>query len=147
MSRFKDPRLHIDDFVNNLLVACPSCNKCATVITEFQEVSTATDSCLRRLFICNHCGKIDEAMNEYQLWLKANCKGNILWAYNLKHLEYIENYVQAKLRESSRHEKLGWCNQGLFSRLPVWIKEKRNRNIILMTIKKLKKTINVGKRE
>jgi hypothetical protein len=140
--RFKDPRLHLYDFADYFLVKCPSCHQCATVTTSNEE--KVLNLFKKKTFVCNHCGRIEVNSNNHQLWLTANCKGNILWAYNLKHLEFIEGYVTAKLRESNKHEKLGWYNQGLFSRLPKWIKEKNNREAIIKTIQKLKESINIG---
>ncbi|WP_156130557.1 hypothetical protein [Paenibacillus durus] len=143
MPRFKDPRLHLYDFADIFLVQCPSCSKCATVTTNSEE--KVFNLFKKKTFVCYHCGRIEEGSNNHELWLVANCKGNTLWAYNLRHLEFIENYVQAKLRESNKHEKLGWYNQGLVSRLPKWIKEKNNREVILKTINKLKGSVDIGK--
>lgn len=67
------------------------------------------------------------------LWLKINCCGEILWAYNYKHLEFIENYVSAKLRE-----RKPFVNKSLASRLPKWIKSAKNREEILKAVAKLK---------
>lgn len=140
--RFKNPRLHLYDFADYYLVKCPSCDKCASITTN--DNKQVHNLFKEKLFVCNHCGSISEGSNNYDLWLTANCKGNLLWAYNLKHLEFIENYVGAKLRENNRHEEFGWDNQGLFSRLPQWIKDKNNREVILKTIQKLKRSVDLG---
>jgi hypothetical protein len=57
---------------------------------------------------------------------------NILWAYNLEHLEYLKNYVGAKLREAASGGKyaLAW-------KLPNFIKLAKNRNKILKAISRL----------
>jgi hypothetical protein len=40
------------------------------------------------------------------LWLQISCCGETLWAYNLKHLEIIEQYVSAKLRERKKKAEI-----------------------------------------
>lgn len=70
------------------------------------------------------------------LWLQADCCGETLWFYNPEHLQYVENYVQATLRERTVHD--GCRNRTLNSRLPTWIKLAKNRQAVLKTIAKLK---------
>ena len=67
-----------------------------------------------------------------KLYLYSEIGENVLWAYNYEHLEFIELYVQAKLRERIPNH-----NSSLASRLPKWIKDKKNREPILKAIKKL----------
>lgn len=71
------------------------------------------------------------------LWLQIECCGETLWAYNRKHLEFIENYVSATLRE-----RIPNVNQSLASRLPKWMKQAKNREAILKAIEKLKKKLH-----
>ncbi|MGI5171658.1 hypothetical protein ACQEU3_45665 [Spirillospora sp. CA-253888] len=33
------------------------------------------------------------------LWLQRSCCGHVLWAYNVRHLDLLESYAAAKLRE------------------------------------------------
>ncbi|MEW9532434.1 hypothetical protein AB0B72_28180, partial [Microbispora sp. NPDC049125] len=33
------------------------------------------------------------------LWLQTPCCGNVLWAYNIRHLDLLEGYIGADLRE------------------------------------------------
>ena len=56
----------------------------------------------------------------------------------MEHLQYLEEYVGAKLRSRKKDEESGWQNQSFTSRLPSWIKDKKNRGEILKAIKKLK---------
>lgn len=71
------------------------------------------------------------------LWLKINCCGETLWAYNEKHLDFIDDYVSAKLRERTPYK-----NRSLASRLPQWIKSAKNRDEILRAITKLRGKLN-----
>ena len=68
------------------------------------------------------------------LWLQAPFGSHTVWAYNRKHLAYLKEYVQAKLRESAsggRHA-LTW-------KLPNFIKLAKNRDGILKIIARLEK--------
>lgn len=71
------------------------------------------------------------------LWLQIECCGETLWAYNEKHLEFIERYVAAKLRVRTPN-----TNKSLASRLPQWIKSAKNRNEVLRACEKLKAKLN-----
>ena len=71
------------------------------------------------------------------LWLPTGCCGEILWAYNAHHLDFIENYVRATLREHARGPH-GWRNQALAHRLPKWMQDGQNRAGILKCIAKLR---------
>jgi hypothetical protein len=70
---------------------------------------------------------------DYQLWLRVNCCGHVLWAYNKQHLDFLEGYVTASLRERQPN-----INQSLASRLPYWIKSTKNREQLIKGIQKLK---------
>jgi hypothetical protein len=69
------------------------------------------------------------------LWLQRPCcGGRVLWAYNAAHLEFLERYVAARLRE--RHPYTG--SGSLVERLPAWIKAARNRDEVLAAIHALR---------
>jgi hypothetical protein len=68
----------------------------------------------------------------FKLWLQTRCSGEILWAYNGKHLAFLRDYVSALLRE----RKLN-ANGSLASRLLKWIKRAENRSAILRAIERL----------
>ncbi len=73
-------------------------------------------------------------------YLQIECCGNKLWALNTEHLDFLEEYVESKLRE-----RIPNINKSLASRLPNWIKDKKNRKGILTAIKKMRtKLINEG---
>ncbi len=60
----------------------------------------------------------------------------LLWAYNYKHLDFIENHIKAELRT---RENSAIKNRSLGSRLPKWMSSKKNRKELLKGIEKLKK--------
>ncbi len=71
-----------------------------------------------------------------QLWLQIGYDNNILWAYNFDHLNYLKEYVGAKLREAVSGGKYS-----LARKLPNFIKIAKNRGGILKAINKLEKKI------
>ncbi|MEM7260662.1 MAG: hypothetical protein AAF488_01635 [Planctomycetota bacterium] len=66
------------------------------------------------------------------LWLQTRCAGEVLWAYNAEHLEFLNSYVGAELREREPN-----ANATLASRLPSWIKRAKNRPKVLRALRRL----------
>ena len=155
----KNP-VYIWNFGDEFLVVCPKCKKCAEVISSYQNEK------INARLVCAHCGNVKDwkikssgilyAQNKAlfregeisigdsvdwyfhePLWLQARCCGNTLWAYNKKHLEWLRDFVSAKLRERIYDEEHGWSNRALASRLPKWISSAQNREEILSTIANL----------
>lgn len=140
-SRFQDENLILSNFYQEVWVVCPSCAKKAIAKTNF-EAKTA------RLF-CVHCGynketttalvpkgTVEMAANWYfnvELWLKAPFKNDIFWAYNGKHLDYLERYISASLREHKDRTHFT-----LLEKLPKFYHEAKNREGLLKIIAKLK---------
>lgn len=73
-----------------------------------------------------------------RLWLNTPCCGDELWAFNARHLAWLEGYIGATLREQWCDPKSGWSNQSALNRLPAWIKSGKNREDVLRGIEKLK---------
>ncbi|MDG4808776.1 hypothetical protein O7634_18690 [Micromonospora sp. WMMD1120] len=72
-------------------------------------------------------------------WLSARCcGGRTLWAFNPAHLDLMEGYVGARLRE--RRAKPGGMT--LVARLPRWIKDAANRDELLRTIRRLRASVD-----
>ncbi|KAB1982887.1 TFIIB-type zinc ribbon-containing protein [Streptomyces triticiradicis] len=158
-SRFRDrrERKYGYDFLDEVLVRCPRCDGCAIVtphpgIAADENAVGAGVQPLHRRLRCTRCGffkdqKVDSAVMgspvdpyfQRPLWLRASCCGNTLWAYNLRHLDLLEAYVQAKLRE--RGELAPGAPTSLVERLPTWLKTAKNRTEILRTIKRLRSTV------
>jgi len=100
------------------MVSCPSCNQRTT------------------LPICWTINRFDgtaiDPIFGLPLWLRTNCVGNILWAYNQDHLRELTAYVKASLRE--RANSSHWS---MFSRIPQWFKSAKNRESILRCLDRL----------
>ena len=139
-SRFQDQNLLLSDFYQEVVVVCPTCAKKAMAKVN-PETKTA------RLF-CLHCGcnketttaikngTINMPAHQYfqaELWLQAPFKNEIFWAYNDKHLEYLERYISATIREHK--DRTGFT---LLEKLPKFYHEAKNRESLLKIITKLK---------
>jgi len=150
------------EFITDILVVCPKCEKQAFVKTKgFLSEKNENDV----KFICPNCGmnkyysetptdkfQMEKSGKTYEmrnliiggnidpyfrlpLWLQKRFSDGLLWAYNYEHLTFIENHVSAELRERNvvtNH------NRSLGSRLPKWITSKKNREEILIGIKQMK---------
>ncbi|MFV0565434.1 MAG: hypothetical protein ACK5NB_06340 [Flavobacteriaceae bacterium] len=131
-NRFSDNGEILRDFGNYRIVECPNCLK-------------PIDYHPPRL-VCTHCGYNKEFKKQnmlYQIYpetsielkdylINSCCKHNF-WAQNLEHLIFLEDYVKAKLRERKPNR-----NKSVASRLPIWMKDAKNRDEILKAINGLK---------
>lgn len=64
-----------------------------------------------------------------QLWLEHAFKNDVLFAFNLEHLTYLEQYIAADLREHK--DRTGFT---LLERLPKFYHEAKNRKALLAII-------------
>jgi hypothetical protein len=71
------------------------------------------------------------------LALQAPCCGNVLWAWNRKHLELMAAVVGSRLRERDRISSFK-SNDTLLAKLPRWVKAAKNREPVLSCIEKLR---------
>jgi hypothetical protein len=72
------------------------------------------------------------------LWLVADCRGHALWAYNTEHLDLLESFVSARVREPGR--RLPAARSSLIEKLPSWMKQAKHRDDILRAIARLRST-------
>lgn len=149
--RFLDEGTKIDEFSDEFLVICPKCESLAKVIlAEPNSVTIKNKLFAPRKFFCTKCvyrktwsaHKVLAGSNvdwyfHFPLWLEISCCGEMLWAYNERHLEFLENYVSAKLRERTNKGR-----NSFLSKLPKWITSSKNRDEILKAIGKLKEKLN-----
>ncbi|WP_431471606.1 hypothetical protein I5168_09490 [Nonlabens sp. SCSIO 43208] len=130
--RFNDNGKLLTEFGKFRTIECPNCKKPIDYIPP--------------RIVCIHCGFNKELKNQTMLYqsfpissielkdyLQASCCKNVLWAQNLNHLKFLEDYVRAELRERKPN-----INRSVISQLPKWIKDAKNRTEILKTIKVLK---------
>lgn len=140
--RVQDPLVRVEEFADEVLVRCPACDGCAVVLA---------DQAARYRLRCLGCGLAkDRSPAERMfgappadpyfrlpLWLRADCCGEVLWAYNGEHLDLLESYVAARLRE--RRASPG--SMSMLARLPAWLKSAKNRAEILRVIGRLRASL------
>ena len=153
--RFIDDGRQLVDFAHEFLIACPECSHRCKVQIKSGEVNHWSSP---RVVTCSHCGLIKETREKkytvyddgrdwyfgYQLWLQTPCCGDTLWVLNPAHLEYLESFFNAQVREQIAHHLappgVGYrnVNRSLISRLPKWMKERSNQPKILKALEKLR---------
>lgn len=127
--RFRDDRSTSEDFSDELLVRCPRCERRARV------------SGTERRLVCAGCG-LARRYDREPLWLSVECCGEWLVAYNVRHLEWLEGFIGAKLRERPADAvDAGYSNRSMASRLPQWMRSAKNRDEVLKGLKTLRKRL------
>ncbi|MDY4341981.1 hypothetical protein SLW56_19540 [Xanthomonas sp. LF07-6] len=66
------------------------------------------------------------------LALVAPTRAGLLWAYNPRHLQELQDYVAATLRE-----RRGLFGRSMVARLPAWMKLARHRPLMLRALQRL----------
>lgn len=143
-SRFNDENLRLTDFQTEVHVHCPKCDKKAITTVDYEK-KEARLWCLT----CSYNKTKKSKLNYFGLeenfrapastyfdayiWYYAPFKSNYFIAYNEKHLDYLEQYISAKLREHKDRSHFT-----LVEKLPRFYHEAKNRDALLEIIKKLK---------
>ena len=148
----------IYDFAKNMLVVCPNCEGKALVRAD--DLHTMKHDRMEAKVVCASCGfnkvleNISPRKDEKQkrgniliygapvdpffhlpVWISAEFSGEILWAYNLEHLDFLAEHVGAKLRERNT---LKFNVKSIGARLPRWMTSAQNRDAVLKAIEKLR---------
>ncbi|THB65618.1 MAG: hypothetical protein D6B27_08290 [Gammaproteobacteria bacterium] len=150
MGQFTEDRKYWYLFANYFVVECPVCKGPAEILPKVDWVSKKMLSTQRKL-LCSSCGYFEQSRPKsimrmnidcdwvfgYPLFLKADCCGKELVAYNIEHLNYLRSIVAGKQRSRRKNSEYGWSNGSVLSRLPSWIKAAKNREKILKVIDRL----------
>jgi hypothetical protein len=152
--RFIDDGRTIDAFSDLFLVRCPRCQHRARVMALEQPIPIAPELPMRRV-TCSTCGytrdwpadgtqvvgwTIHGPFDWYfdlPLWLQTPCCGRVLFAYNSDHLNHLEAFLSASLRNVDRRR-----NQSVASRLPKWMQLKHNRDAVLQGLTRLRSLLS-----
>lgn len=105
---------------------CPHCNfqeEGKPKVAEITEESKLNDGLMR------------EWWYNLPLWFQKEFDNEIFWAYNPDHIDYLERYIGAGLRE--RNSKANYTSS-LVARLPKFVKAAKNREKLLKILKKWK---------
>jgi len=80
--------------------------------------------------------------SDLPLWLKADFRGNVFWAFNGEHLDFLERVIRSTLRERPvmRGGRQSFTTRMPFN-LPSWLLSAKNRPDLLKLIAKLRLTI------
>jgi hypothetical protein len=145
---FRDTQESLYNFIEEYLVVCPQCGSCARVIPLDRDRDNHLEP---RRVTCQCCsyskdwqgasmgiGSAHDGYFNLPLWLQIEVGDRTLWFHNLRHLQYVEAFVRATLRERRANNGTGWRNSSLISRLPGWIKMAKNRKHILKAIDRIK---------
>ena len=142
--RFSDQNHRLSHFYDRVEVVCPGCGKKATATADYEKKEARIN--------CMHCGyskitgtaievlgmsgHLNVAANEYfdaELWYTAPFKSEEFVAFNREHLDYLEAYISAMLREHKDRTHFT-----LLEKLPRFYHEAKNRDTLLKLIGKLK---------
>lgn len=151
--------VYLSDFMDEIDIVCPQCTSHAKVLVlgNSYEQRKYKLSCLQCGYtktvknpwlISSSHGIMVEAIPsfnqpkdpffELELWYQKSVASNILWAYNLRHLVYLEEYISSRHFRGFYQPKFPFANASLVSRLPKWMQSKKNRENILRAINDLK---------
>lgn len=161
--RHRADRSLLDDFADEVLVECPACRGPATVrLHPLEEERRAGPYRARQegRMSCTACGRSErrtafvrwihgpaDTVFGHPVWLRTRCRGNTLWAYNARHLDALEAFVGAGLRERRPGEGGTWMNRAWTSRIPRWLTSAKNRDEVLRCIARLRKERLGGRSE
>ncbi len=125
-----------------VFVVCPRCDSRATVRGTMWEARLLCPTCTltRKWSSKRHRAVLGEdARFGVPLWLRAECcGGHLLWANNEAHLDYLESYVGATLRERPEGPS------GLSWYLPAWMKHAKHRHEVLRALARLGASLHTG---
>jgi hypothetical protein len=72
----------------------------------------------------------------YPLWLQKTVGRNVLWAYNRRHLAFLEAFVGASVRPRTPN-----ANGSLVSRLPAWMTRGTQRAHVMRGLQTLRRKV------
>lgn len=148
--RFQDEGDTWYTFAGVCLVECPQCRARAT--SRSPDGTFWADGPWR--LVCDSCGLVREAGRAAwrpgdavdpvfgrPLWLQAACCGHTLWAFNAGHLDLIERFAAAELR-NGRPGGRDVRNTTLASRFPRWMITANHRDDVLRGIERLRRRLD-----
>ncbi|HMO32747.1 MAG TPA: hypothetical protein PKE63_00655 [Lacibacter sp.] len=140
--RFSDAGLRLSDFYDEVWVVCPACSKNA-LARAYREVACARLTCTA----CGYSRDVSTRLSNggvlllpahryfnAALWLQMPLRdGETVAAFNGAHLNYLEQYIAADLREHRNRTHFT-----LLEKLPRFYHEASNRTALLKIIQQLR---------
>jgi hypothetical protein len=143
---------YLYQFDDDIVVRCPRCAACAHLMKLVEaggrgvgyRLVCATCACERDWRFPRDRSIPVPSMGPHlsgfglDLWLQAPCCGKTLWAFNEPHIDFMERFISAGLRE--RDDVVSGCcrNSSLESRLPRWMQIAKNRAVVLKSLELLR---------
>jgi hypothetical protein len=141
-------------FTNDVLVRCPRCAEPARVLRpDGPAEGRWRVSCLscayskdtpgnHRSFDNGSHDPVRDPVFRLPLWLQTSCcRGNLLWAYNVEHLDVLEAFVRARIRQ----KRCAVCghshHQRMIHKLPRWLSAAKHRDEVLTALGRLRATL------
>lgn len=112
---------NIPKYVNIKCAACKKINKISGNWTE--------------IFLKYHDHGIIDPVFCLPLWYVETIKNDVIWAYNIDHLEAIKTYVASTLRERNSDQ----FKMTMVEKLPDFIKLAKNREEVLKAIERMER--------
>jgi hypothetical protein len=152
--RFLDDGRSQFSYLSEILVNCPKCSAVGSVMPiDASQEQSRRDSFSPRRFQCSSCNHRSESTSgaltlgrdardpylRLPLCLQTRTRHGVLFAFNARHLDWIEAFVAAGLRERRRGD--GMANRSIASRLPAWVKAGKNREAVLRAIGRLRRRL------
>jgi hypothetical protein len=132
---------------HSILIECKKCGQCAT-LRRFVFPGDKRSALRIGECSCLHCGRLwsekagPDFMTRGPLWLRMACRKNLLWILNRPHLEFMEEFIGAELREERMTEL---SSRRLSSALPRWMLARKSRNDVVHCLRKLREKLDATK--
>ena len=126
-----------------ILIECARCGRCAT-LRQFTYPRDKRSVLRLGECSCLHCGHQwstragSDFVTRGPLWLRMPCHGNVLWILNREHLDFMEQFIGAELREERMEER---SSRRLSSALPRWMLAAKNRKDVVRCLAKLREKL------
>lgn len=143
--RHRDPGLRLIGYAERVLVRCPACGRRAVSMCRRDGYRYLGPAALT----CAHCGYVRRTSRlahvygvsvdpffKQPLWLQTACCGHTLWALNVEHLDALEGYIGAQLRE--KRLDLAYT---MLDVLPAWMKAAKHREEVLRAVSRLRQSV------
>lgn len=151
--RFDAAPESIYGLLDRILAVCPGCRGFAQIAPIGEFDAKRPPMFQPRRAVCVGCGftrewrgkglaidgRADPVCDPYlglTLWLQTPCAGHTLWAYNQRHLDLLESYVRAELRQTPANS-----TRMIPDALPEWMIVAKHRDEVLKSIDKLGKRL------
>lgn len=147
--RCYDTRDCLCAFSDPILLRCSRCGHSGSLLLKAEDRESRRWQSTRR-FACEECAftyewkprtivhSVRDWNDRLPLLLQIPCCGEVLWAFNERHLNFLQDYAASLLRE-----RIGSSNSSLASRLPSWMTSAKNRRAVLRGINRLQKLLTV----